>query len=80
MNLRKHLQHSALMASIMTGCVSATVTAVNVGFVINESYVLQWIYAWLVAFPVGLLLLLFLAPWVHRVFNIDESKAHDKQI
>jgi|GEM_PF-1911232 hypothetical protein len=71
---RKLLQHCLycfIMSATMTGCVSATVTAVNLGF--SGEYLEQWLYSWGIAFPVGFLLLLSLSPvfrnLVDRIFR-----------
>jgi len=48
------------MSATMTGCVSATVTAVNLGF--SNGYVKAWLFSWSIAFPVGFWLLLTLSP------------------
>lgn len=57
----RHFLYSLLMAGTMTGCVSATVTAVNLGF--GGNYLYEWLHSWSVAFPVGFFLLLLLAPF-----------------
>ena len=53
-----------MMSAVMTGCVSATVTAVNIGF--SSNYVEAWLRSWSVAFPVGFVLLLFISPFLRR--------------
>ncbi len=59
--LNRHLLYSLLMAGTMTGCVSATVTAVNLGF--DGNYIYEWLHSWGITFPVGFFLLLLLAPF-----------------
>jgi len=49
----------------MTGCVSATVTAVNLGF--TNVFVDAWLYSWSIAFPIGFGLLLLLSPLFRRI-------------
>ena len=61
----RHLLYSLLMASTMTGCVSATVTAVNLGF--GKHYTAEWLHSWAIAFPVGFFLLLLLSPFFKRL-------------
>jgi len=53
------------MSATMTGCVSATVTAVNLGF--SRAFVEEWLYSWGIAFPIGFALLLLLSPVYRRV-------------
>ncbi|UJP06502.1 MAG: DUF2798 domain-containing protein [Nitrosomonas sp.] len=51
----------------MTGCVSATVTAVNLGF--SDTFIAEWLYSWSIAFPVGFVLLLLLSPQFRRIVD-----------
>lgn len=55
------------MSATMTGCVSATVTAVNLGF--SDAFIEEWLYSWSIAFPVGFVLLLFLSPLYRRAVD-----------
>ncbi|WP_090332195.1 DUF2798 domain-containing protein [Nitrosomonas sp. Nm51] len=52
------------MSGVVTGCVSATVTAVNPGF--SSNYVEEWLRSWSIAFPVGFGLLLLISPFLKR--------------
>lgn len=60
-----HLLFCILMAGTMTGCVSATVTAVNLG--LQSGYITEWLRSWAIAFPVGFFLLLLLSPFLRAV-------------
>ncbi len=65
---QKMLSHGVyclMMSATMTGCVSATVTAVNLGF--SSDFVKEWLYSWSIAFPVGFGLLLLLSPIFRRI-------------
>ncbi len=62
-----HCIYSLMMSITMTGCVSATVTLVNIGF--SDIFFREWFYAWGVAFPVGFALLLLLSPLFRRIVN-----------
>ncbi len=57
--------YCVLMAGTMTGCVSATVTVVNLGF--TEGTIGRWLHSWGIAFPVGFVLLLVLSPVMRGV-------------
>ena len=61
---QKILAH-CIYCLMMTGCVSATVTAVNLGF--TSVFIKEWLYAWSIAFPVGLGVLLVLSPVFRRI-------------
>ncbi|MFZ1852031.1 MAG: DUF2798 domain-containing protein [Nitrosomonas sp.] len=52
------------MSATMTGCVSATVTLVNLGF--SNAFVKEWLYSWSIAFPIGFIVLLLLSPIFRR--------------
>jgi hypothetical protein len=56
------------MSATMTGCVSATVTAVNLGF--SNYFIEEWLYSWSIAFPIGFVLLLVLSPVYRRMVGI----------
>ena len=60
-----HCIYCLMMSATMTGCVSATVTAVNLGF--TSVFIKEWLYAWSIAFPVGLGVLLALSPVFRRI-------------
>jgi len=60
-----HCIYCVMMSATMTGCVSATVTAVNLGF--TNVFIKEWLYAWSIAFPVGLGVLLVLSPVFRRI-------------
>ncbi|MEK6736513.1 MAG: DUF2798 domain-containing protein [Pseudomonadota bacterium] len=60
-----HCIYCLMMSATMTGCVSATVTAVNLGF--SSLFIKEWLYSWSIAFPVGLILLLLLSPLYRRI-------------
>ncbi|MBK7492423.1 MAG: DUF2798 domain-containing protein [Nitrosomonas sp.] len=60
-----HCLYCFIMSATMTGCVSATVTAVNLGF--SGAFVEEWLYSWGIAFPIGFVLLLLLSPVYRRV-------------
>ncbi|WP_258039277.1 DUF2798 domain-containing protein [Nitrosomonas ureae] len=53
------------MSITMTGCVSAIVTAVNLGF--SGTFLEHWFYSWSIAFPVGFVLLLLVSPYFKRI-------------
>lgn len=57
-----------MMSATMTGCVSATVTAVNLGF--SNAFIKEWLYSWGIAFPIGFGLLLLLSPLFRRVAEL----------
>ncbi|MBS0423237.1 MAG: DUF2798 domain-containing protein [Proteobacteria bacterium] len=63
-----HCLYSLIMSATMTCCVSATVTAVNLG--ISGYFVEEWLYSWGIAFPIGFALLLLLSPIYRRVVKI----------
>jgi len=75
----RHLLYSLLMAATMTGCVSATVTAVNLGF--DNNYLHEWLHSWSIAFPVGFSLLLIFSPVFHFLTDwlIDGRFYYKKQ-
>lgn len=56
------------MSATMTGCVSATVTAVNLG--LSDGYIKAWLFSWSIAFPVGFGLLLVLSPFFKRATEL----------
>ena len=51
----------------MTGCVSATVTAVNLGF--SDAFIRAWLYSWSIAFSIGFGFLLALSPLYRRAVD-----------
>ncbi|WP_256207777.1 DUF2798 domain-containing protein [Nitrosomonas sp. Nm166] len=55
------------MSATMTGCVSATVTVVNLGF--SDAFIKEWLYAWSIAFPIGFVVLLVLSPLFRRLVD-----------
>ncbi len=55
-----HCIYCLMMSATMTGCVSATVTAVNLGF--SDTFIQEWLYSWSIAFPIGFVVLLLLSP------------------
>lgn len=63
-----HCTYCLMMSATMTGCVSATVTAVNLGF--SSAFVDEWLYSWSIAFPIGFGLLLLLSPLFRRVVEV----------
>ena len=60
-----HCIYCLMMSATMTGCVSATVTAVNLGF--SSIFIKEWLYSWSIAFPIGFALLLLLSPLFRRI-------------
>ena len=60
-----HCIYCLMMSATMTCCISATVTAVNLGF--SDTFVREWLYSWSIAFPIGLGVLLVLSPLYRRV-------------
>lgn len=62
-----HCIYCFMMSATMTGCVSATVTAVNLGF--SGAFVEKWLYSWSIAFPIGFALLLLLSPVFRRIVD-----------
>lgn len=62
-----HFIYCLLMSATMTGCVSATVTAVNLGF--SDAFIKEWLYAWSIAFPIGFCVLLALSPLLRRAVD-----------
>lgn len=60
-----HCIYCLMMSATMTGCVSATVTAVNLGF--SDVFIGEWLYSWSIAFPIGFGVLLALSPLYRRV-------------
>ncbi len=60
-----HCIYCLMMSATMTGCVSATVTAVNLGF--SDDFIREWLYSWSIAFPIGFVVLLVLSPLYRRV-------------
>lgn len=60
-----HCIYCLMMSATMTGCVSATVTAVNLGF--SDALIGEWLYSWSIAFPIGFGVLLVLSPLYRRV-------------
>ena len=64
-NILAHCIYCLMMSATMTGCVSATVTAVNLGF--SDAFIREWLYSWSIAFPVGLSVLLVLSPLYKRI-------------
>ena len=60
-----HCIYCFMMSATMTGCVSATVTAVNLGF--SDAFIREWLYSWSIAFPIGFALLLLLSPFYRRI-------------
>ena len=60
-----HCVYCLMMSATMTVCVSATVTAVNLGF--TNVFVDAWLYSWSIAFPIGFGLLLLLSPLFRRI-------------
>lgn len=68
----RHLLYSLLMAGTMTGCVSATVTVVNLGF--GAHYTKEWLHSWAIAFPVGFFLLLVFSPFFNRLTDLMIGK------
>ncbi|MBX3615781.1 MAG: DUF2798 domain-containing protein [Nitrosomonas sp.] len=65
--LLQHCLYCLIMSATMTGCVSATVTAVNLGF--SNGYLEEWLYSWSIAFPVGFVLLISLSPVFRRLVD-----------
>ncbi|WP_293006850.1 DUF2798 domain-containing protein [Nitrosomonas sp.] len=63
--LLAHCIYSLMMSATMTGCVSAIVTVVNLGF--SGAFIEPWLYSWSIAFPVGFVLLLFVSPYFKRI-------------
>ena len=63
-----HCLYCLIMSATMTCCVSATVTAVNLGF--SSNFIEEWLYSWGIAFPIGLVVLLLLSPVYRRVLEI----------
>ena len=59
-----HCIYCLMMSATMTGCVSATVTAVNLGF--SDAFVREWLYSWSIAFPIGFGVLIVLSPLYRR--------------
>ncbi|HLP81609.1 MAG TPA: DUF2798 domain-containing protein [Nitrosomonas sp.] len=62
-----HCVYCLIMSATMTGCVSATVTAINLGF--SSAFVKEWLYSWSIAFPIGFAVLLILSPLFKRLVN-----------
>lgn len=62
-----HCIYCLMMSATMTGCVSATVTAVNLGF--SNAFISEWLYSWGIAFPIGFALLLLLSPLFRRIVD-----------
>ncbi len=62
-----HCLYCLLMSAKMTGCVSATVTAVNLGF--SNVFIKEWLYSWSIAFPIGFGVLLVLSPLFRRAVD-----------
>ncbi|WP_297323773.1 DUF2798 domain-containing protein [Nitrosomonas sp.] len=62
-----HCIYCLMMSATMTGCVSATVTAVNLGF--SDAFINEWLYSWSIAFPIGFALLLLLSPLFRRIVD-----------
>lgn len=62
-----HCIYCLLMSAMMTGCVSATVTAVNLGF--SDVFIKEWLYSWSIAFPIGFCVLLVLSPLLRRAVD-----------
>ncbi|MCC7091314.1 MAG: DUF2798 domain-containing protein [Nitrosomonas sp.] len=62
-----HCVYCLIMSATMTGCVSATVTAVNLGF--SSNFIGEWLYSWSIAFPIGFAVLLILSPLFKRLVN-----------
>ncbi len=60
-----HCIYCLMMSATMTGCVSATVTAVNLGF--SDVFIREWLYSWSIAFPIGFGVLIVLSPLYRRV-------------
>ena len=60
-----HCIYCLMMSATMTGCVSATVTAVNLGF--SDAFIGEWLYSWSIAFPIGFGVLSVLSPLYRRV-------------
>lgn len=60
-----HCIYCLMMSATMTGCVSATVTVVNLGF--SDAFIREWLYSWSIAFPIGFGVLLVLSPFYRRV-------------
>ncbi len=56
-----------MMSTTMTGCVSATVTAVNLGF--SDAFIRAWLYSWSIAFSIGFGFLLALSPLYRRAVD-----------
>ncbi|MBS0484085.1 MAG: DUF2798 domain-containing protein [Proteobacteria bacterium] len=66
--LLTHCLYCLIMSATMTCCVSATVTAVNLGF--SGQFIEEWLYSWGIAFPIGFAVLLLLSPLYRRVVEI----------
>ncbi|PSJ18241.1 DUF2798 domain-containing protein [Nitrosomonas supralitoralis] len=66
--LLAHCIYCLIMSATMTGCVSAIVTAVNLGF--SDAIIEPWLYSWSIAFPVGFVLLLFVSPYFKRIIEV----------
>jgi hypothetical protein len=62
-----HCIYCLMMSATMTGCVSATVTAVNLG--ISDAFIREWLYSWSIAFPIGFGVLLALSPFYRRAVD-----------
>lgn len=62
-----HCLYCLIMSVTMTGCVSVTVTLINIGF--TDTLIREWLYAWSIAFPVGFILLLLLSPLFRRIVD-----------
>jgi len=63
--LLAHCIYCLMMSITMTGCVSAIVTAVNLG--LSGIFLEHWFYSWSIAFPVGFVLLLLVSPYFKRI-------------